>query len=299
MKYKRVYILNIPNVVTGGPEALFQLSHEMISLGVDCRTIFMGDFEGNPIDSHFSSYKCSWDSPVEIDEDTLCIIPEVATSLLYHPLFAKAKMAVWWLSVDNNNGTFSDFQKEGVIHLYQSNYACNFLRKNQVQEMAMLFEPINQSYFDYQKLEKKNKVCYSIKGESVALAMQKDLPQYEFVMLKGMTRDEVKRNLADSKLFIDFGHHPGRDRLPRESVTLGTCLLTSRKGSAALQSDVCIPTRFKFYLDESHKIKRAIQECVDNYELVSEEFDAYRNVIRQEKDVFVQQICNLLKIQDA
>jgi len=295
MKYKRVYIFNIPNIVTGGPEALFQLSHEMIELGVDCRTQFLGEYE-NPIDKEFASYKCNWGSNLEVDEETLCIVPEVATSLVNHPFFAKAKMAIWWLSVDNNNNTFSDFGKDGLIHLYQSNYALNHLRKNGAKETCILFEPINDSYFDYPKTEKKNKVCYSIKGEAVGVAMQKALPQYEFVMLKGMTRDEVKQHLAESKLFIDFGHHPGRDRLPRESVTLGTCLLTSRKGSASLQSDLCIPTRFKFYSDESHKIKRAIQECVDNYDLVSEEFEPYRNIIRQEKQVFIQHIKNILKL---
>ena len=295
MKYKKVYIFNLPNIVTGGPEALFQLSHELLEMGVDCRTHFLGQFE-NPIDKEFSSYKCNWDVPLDLDEDTLCIIPEVATGLIGHPLFSKPKMAIWWLSVDNNNSTFSDFGKEGVLHLYQSNYAMNYLRKNGAKDMSILFEPINDSYFGYPKLEKKDKVCYSIKGEAIGVAMQKALPQYEFVMLKGMSRDEVKQHLAESKLFIDFGHHPGRDRLPRESVTLGTCLLTSKKGSAALQSDVCIPPRFKFYSDESHKIKRAIQECVDNYELVSEEFEPYRNVIRQEKRVFIQHIENLLRL---
>lgn len=295
MKYKKVYIFNLPNIVTGGPEALFQLSHEMLEMGVDCRTHFFGHAE-NPIDKEFSSYRCNWDVPLDLDEDTLCIIPEVATALIGHPFFSKPKMAIWWLSVDNNNNAFSDFRNESVLHLYQSNYAMNHLRKSGVKEMCILFEPINDSYFDYPKLEKKDKVCYSIKGEAIGLAMQKALPEYEFVMLKGMSRDEVKQHLAESKLFIDFGHHPGRDRLPRESVTLGTCLLTSRKGSAALQSDVGIPTRFKFYTDESHKIKRAIQECLDDYSLVSEEFEPYRDVIRKEKAVFIQHIEKLLAL---
>jgi hypothetical protein len=300
MKYDRVYIFNIPNVVTGGPEALFQLSHEMIEMGIDCRTYFLGESD-DPIASEFKGYKCNVTKEIDINDRFLYIIPEVATSLIKHPHFANANMAIWWLSVDNNGGSFSsdDFRNSKVLHLYQSNYALDFLKKNKVEKPIMLFEPINSTYLGQIDFKKENMVCYSVKGEALALSLKKQLPDYEFIMLKGMSRDQVKSTLSRSKVFIDFGHHPGRDRIPRESVMLGNCLITSKKGSAAFFSDVAIPDRFKFYADEVSKIKRTISECVEDYDSVKKEFDLFRQIILNEKNRFLQNIRELMGLEDA
>ena len=39
---------------------------------------------------------------------------------------------------------------------------------------------------------------------------------------------------------MDFGFHPGQDRLPREAALLKNCIITNREGSAAFYKDVPI-----------------------------------------------------------
>ena len=45
---------------------------------------------------------------------------------------------------------------------------------------------------------------------------------------------------------MDFGFHPGQDRLPREAAILKNCIITNKEGSAAIFQDVPIADEFKF-----------------------------------------------------
>ncbi|KAL3809235.1 hypothetical protein ACHAXA_005283 [Cyclostephanos tholiformis] len=46
--------------------------------------------------------------------------------------------------------------------------------------------------------------------------------------------------------YIDFGPHPGMDRLPREAALAGCIVITNREGAAAHDEDVPLPQEFKF-----------------------------------------------------
>jgi hypothetical protein len=61
-----------------------------------------------------------------------------------------------------------------------------------------------------------------------------------------MTGNEVTNLLCRAKVYIDFGPHPGMDRLPREAALAGCIVLTNREGAAGYDVDVPLPTEFKF-----------------------------------------------------
>jgi hypothetical protein len=44
--------------------------------------------------------------------------------------------------------------------------------------------------------------------------------------------EEVRRMLKRAKVYIDFGPHPGMDRLPREAALAGCCVVTNREDAA-------------------------------------------------------------------
>lgn len=98
--------------------------------------------------------------------------------------------------------------------------------------------------------------------------------------------------LLKAKVYIDFGPHPGMDRLPREAALCGCCVITNRQGAAAFHKDVPIPPQFKIdvrendinasqYLDETFAV---IKECVNSYDSMCGNFDDYRSWIRKQKD---------------
>ena len=43
---------------------------------------------------------------------------------------------------------------------------------------------------------------------------------FNFVPLINLNNDEIINTLSKSKIYIDIGSHPGKDRLPREAALL-------------------------------------------------------------------------------
>jgi len=117
-------------------------------------------------------------------------------------------------------------------------------------------------------------------------------PEINFIPLINMSKDEVCTTLKKACVYIDFGEHPGKDRIPREAALLGCCVITSKNGSAKFSKDVHIPDEFKFkkISDNLEPIGRAIYECIENYSVQNAKFDAYRYKIEREKKVFIEEI---------
>ena len=72
-----------------------------------------------------------------------------------------------------------------------------------------------------------------------------------------MSLNLTQKKLNQSKFFIDFGHHPGRDRIPREAVSQGSKVLIMKEGAAKNKLDVNINNDYKFTeynLDNEMKI---------------------------------------------
>ena len=107
-----------------------------------------------------------------------------------------------------------------------------------------------------------------------------------------MSTDEVKVLLSQSKVYIDFGNHPGKDRLPREAALLGCCIITGKRGAAKYDEDVSIPAKYKFddVKKEIEKIGNMIKECIDNYEINIKEFEDYRKKIANERKQFEKDV---------
>ena len=65
------------------------------------------------------------------------------------------------------------------------------------------------------------------------------------IELKGFTSKEIIRIFQKTKLYIDFGYHPGKDKMPREAVLFNNCVITNLKGSAYNKFDIPINKQFK------------------------------------------------------
>jgi len=113
-----------------------------------------------------------------------------------------------------------------------------------------------------------------------------------FIPIINMNRDDVIKTLQRAKVYIDFGNHPGKDRMPREAAILGCCVITGKRGSAAFYEDVPIPDEYKFDDKEENipKIIEKIKDCFANFEERHKDFDYYREVIKNEPQKFVEDL---------
>ena len=113
-------------------------------------------------------------------------------------------------------------------------------------------------------------------------------PELHWFPIVKMTANDVANLLRLSKLYIDFGSHPGKDRIPREAAVSGCCIITNRKGSADYYEDVPIPDSYKFAnpLADVDGVIDLIYDILQNYTSHSANFTSYRDRIKQEKSDF-------------
>lgn len=107
-----------------------------------------------------------------------------------------------------------------------------------------------------------------------------------------MTPEEVNENLRRAKLYIDFGNHPGKDRIPREAAMCGCCIITGRDGAAQFYEDVAISDEYKFDTTDENLpyIVNKIHNIMDDYKNEIDKFNSYRQKIIKEKEVFENEI---------
>ena len=264
------------------------------------------------------------------NEDTIIISLETTVGLLNG--FKKAKRYIWWMSVDNyyhkmetlldkikrvyfhksfpieyrkrleNKRKYRVILDKDITHLIQSEYARLFLLSKNISEDSILplSDYIEDSIVEESKKESKGKrsdkkVLYNPKkGYAFTQELIKYMPEIEWTPLINMNKEQVINELKSSKLYIDFGEHPGKDRFPREAVLLGSAIITGKKGAAKNNVDVPISDEFKF--DDDIKllpnIKTKIHEVLDNYDSIITKFSDFKKEIQNEKEVFNQEIDN-------
>lgn len=170
----------------------------------------------------------------------------------------RAKKCFWWLSVDNF-------------------YLSDFLNPLFIEQAAQATG------------ECENVVLYNPKkGKKFTSHLMRAASDLKWRALENMTREEMAAALQSVKVYIDFGNHPGKDRIPREAAISGCLLVTGLDGSAAFSEDVPIPAEYKIAARRENigQIIATIKELMANYEQHYAELEPYRGFIRGEKVVF-------------
>ena len=314
IRYDATYYVVAPaNAKSGGPELLHQLVFELNKLGFQAYIAYVncGQKKANEcIPMEYIQYVGGQVIKIEDlpdGETSTIVFPETYCNLLGN--FKKSYIYLWWLSVDfmfwNTAPESIGFIFSNVdMHLYQSYYAKEFLEALEIpsDRMFCLSDYINDLYIQQDNIgfasEKNDIVAYNpAKGRLFTQKLIREMPEIEFVAIQNMTNTEVFELLKKSKVYIDFGNHPGKDRIPREAAMLGCCVITGRRGAAGNDIDVCIPDKYKF--DESKcdiaDICEQIKECLDNYEENISDFEEYREKIRTEKSLFEKQVKEIFK----
>lgn len=189
-----------------------------------------------------------------------------------------------------------DKYKNEYYHLYNCEYAREFLLSNGINEerMGYLCGPISEEYFEYdENINKYNIVAYNPKKGSeysseIIKTMNKIDKNILFIPIRDMNLSQVNLLLKRAKVYMDFGYFPGPERIPREAVLSYCNIITSKFGSARNDKDVLIPERFKFdnILERKSEICEAILNLIYNYKEFSCEYDSYRVKVKEQRDMF-------------
>ncbi len=325
MQCRKIVVVSMGNTVTGGPEALHHLAAELIAMGLPASICYYPFHQKFSVPEPYQKFNVPV-SQFQDEASTLFIFPEIL------PMDALAikngKAAIWWLSLDHfyehryfvsplrnflrylklcyrghRRPWFGVRGMKSIGHLAQSHYVKDHLISRGV-DCHDLFEPVNPVYIqhaaiDTHPLHLEDVVLYNpAKGMSLTQLLIDANPDIQFVPLRGFTKEQLLEKFKHAKLYIDFGHHPGRDRMPREAALLGCCIITSRLGSAANDKDIPIPENYKFNTQSADFVQQASSMIRSVLAEHTNHFDAlrsFREKIMSEDKIFKQNIVTSMK----
>ena len=189
-----------------------------------------------------------------------------------------------------------------AINAYQSEYARLYLESLGFERLVPLKDYINTEYYQADMINnsvRKPKVLYNPrKGVEFTEKLIAMSPDIQWCPIQNMNRQQILDIFHSSMLYIDFGNHPGKDRLPREAALNGCCIITGRRGAAKNDIDINIPSAYKFDEKTSSKeeIVNRIRFVLNNYEICKKDFYHYKELILSEKEEFENQIIALFNL---
>ncbi len=318
-QFNKILVVCPAGAVTGGPEALHQLVDHMNQLGLPAYIVYLPFDQLAKAPEPYQHYK----APVSAYEDisgNLIIFPEVYPGLAMKVKHAKA--GLWWLSLENflerrHTSLLHDkirYLKKALkgqrpwagakslkklLHFSQTEHSTQYLRSCGIEPIPLI-DSINEGFLTDRYLDridhKNDVILYNpTKGKKVTQALIKAYPNWQFIPLRGLNRQELSEQLYAGKLYIDFGHHPGRDRMPREAAMHGCCVVSGLLGSAGNTVDLPIPNKYK--LDSSDKqfvqaFGVLASDVLANFPQHWNAFATYRQWLKDEPRIFKQQIAN-------
>ncbi len=328
----KIYIFCPDRLVTGGPEALHQLRYYLERAGYDAVLVyeFSGDRQCPERYREYAPRVVSYEDVAD-DEKNILIVPETGTAFLR--LYHRMQKCIWFLSwgyyadavAQSGAGKvflkrcFNLFRRrrerkfryplkpaeitKEIVCCCGSRYA--YLQVTQAlgrKDAEMLVEPISLDFLrrgmaDHLTSEGRGDVVlYNPAKPSAVMRELLARTDIAFFPLRGMTPDALIDRYRSSKLYIDFGEFGGPERIPKEAVYNGTCLLVGRRNAAENTFDVAIPERFKIAdYTNSALIAERIKDLLSHYDEEIGQFAAFRTQIDGLEENFLRQIRHIFR----
>lgn len=305
----RFFVCCPADLLTGGPEAVHQLVDALRAQGHEAYVSYHPFAPDHQVPPLYRRYDVEARAP-EDTAGSVVILPETLTALV--PRFVEARTLIWWLSIDfyfkwGHRSRVADWfrhrrhvamgrclslprLRERCLHAAQSEYARAFLEARGITAAPLSDYLDDDLSTSAQERPRAPVVLYNPKkGLHVTVRLMAACPELAFRPLQGLGRAELRDVLSGSMLYVDFGHHPGKDRLPREAAASGCVIITNRRGAAAFHEDVPLPDRYK--LDDTRpgfvdEFRRLASEVVANFDACQRELAPYAAHVRDQKRLF-------------
>lgn len=288
------------NLATGGTAGIHRLVSELNHIGADAGILYydIGNIFGTcsryPQPEEYKRYDCPYVTEFPEDYSGAVIFPEVIGNAVTWDAFKKCTTVINWQGIDvydwntrpDERGLF--LQNRDTMHITMSQYGMVHLRglglhpmkipdmledefydtadPKEHREDVVLYNPVEVKMTDMQR---------SVMGSCIAEHGVTFLP------LSGYTQAELIDIFHHSKLYIDFGEFSGRERLPREAVMCGCCILTSKSGTAGYYTDNPIPKSYK--LDDVAEAVFMVGHVLRNFGECVHDFDHYRQALLDDR----------------
>lgn len=321
----KIIIFCPPRKVTGGPEALHQLSNKLYELNFDNVFMHYVPKRRNAKPKNYNIYKTKEIDVVEDRPENILIIPESMTFLIKK--YPQSQKIIWWLSVDfykvlmdyriRKQSFFTklfykqkdkEYYFEPLPNVYQwaqSYRSSVYLKKYKIPDSQIDYvcDYINPIFLENTQTIEKDLTNKTIlynpkKGKEEISQLIGASPELTWIPIQNMNASQIKDLMSKSLLYVDFGENPGRDKMLRESVSQDCCIISGKNGSSAYYEDLMIPEEYKFNFSEDKipEIIEKIKDVLENYPQHSQYFKTYKDVVLGEEVLFENKLKEIFKI---
>lgn len=289
-----IYIVCPANLATGGPELLHQLGYKLNLFGY-VADMFYTNMTPDicPVCPQYEKYNVPFSTEAHQLPGNIFIVPEINISMLQD--LKPFRCIVWWLSVDHARFTEDDViymrNNKNIMHLVQSHYALDFLHNtlNIKDNIFYLSDYINSDFFTStlhsdDTLRTDTVLFNPRKGieKTLELIAHSDY-RIKWQALCNLSPEGMRNVMQSAKVYVDFGYHPGKDRIPREATICGCHIITNKQGAAKNNIDIPIPNYLKFDDGADPKnILNYIYDLIENYDKKHEDYKSYLEKISNE-----------------
>ena len=316
----KIYICCSAGNATGGPEALHQLAYHLNQLGFNAMMYYYQTPDSvGMVHENYKKFNIPYVTRPENDSKHVMIMPETYLFPIFKRKFNRIRKVIWWLSVVNyyktqkpgvnvvkpkgllgmiktrKQASFARIKEKGVLNIAHSYYSLVHLKENGIEPIGQISDYMNDVFFELAGHEEKkeNIIIYNPKKNDEFLEeIIRLTPDLNWKPLANMTPSEVGNWMNRAKVYVDFGYHPGKERMPREACIMRCCMIIGKSGSAAYQPDMPISEKYRFEKnnDQVPHIIDQIRECLNHYDELINDFKPYREALYQEKKVFIEAI---------
>lgn len=306
-----IYILALHGVATGGPEATHQLSDELIRLGFDARLVYfkwddlregpLREFPAyEPFAPEYARYKVNLARSLPDEEGAVIVLPETACALA--PAWRKAKVLIWWLSVDYGLGPLSalnlnHLRAPNVFHASQSRYAERFVEALGFRSLGMLSDytvDLTEYATPLPMSERPKLVAFNARADKVIAdlpaigeAIANLDPEIKLIAIANMSRPQIASIFAQARVYVDLGSFPGKDRMPREARSMGCDVLVFSNAAGPEAHSV---------VTEGQGVPYQVLDMLRHPGLGQTEWDATPS---QEREIFTTEVRNVFSALQA
>jgi hypothetical protein len=173
----------------------------------------------------------------------------------------------------------------GIRFFAQSYYGRGFVESVLGKEAPIITDPIRVVDVPARPRE-RNVVLYNkVKSWSLIGGVQRLLPDVEFRAIEGMSFQKVAEALATATCYLELGHLPGRDRMPREAAHFGTPVVCLARGAGYCWQDVPLPVQYRvpFRAGWAEVAAEALRRVLDDPGTAAAEQTPYREWVSGER----------------
>lgn len=208
---------------------------------------------------------------------------------------ARAFRKVFWKKVNANTS----------IHFFQSAYAKAVVEKS-LGISGYILSDISENYgiqIKQNHIDRSSRliVYNGNKGAGYVEQLANRLPEFEFVKLQGLDSMGLARAFSKAAFYMDLGHFPGKDRMPREAIRLGCPVVLARRGSARYVDDFDIPEEFRLdiHANSPQQLEDSLRVLLKQSDLAIRRQEDFLEKVLLEDEVFGSEVKTFVKTIQA